>query len=46
MELTERQARKLAKIIDEVTEFPDGSLKLYKDFKSKDESIIGWYAIQ
>ena len=46
MELTERQARKLAKILDEVTEFPDGSLKFYKHFKSKDESIIGWYAIQ
>ena len=46
MLLTDRQARKLAKILDEVTEFPDGSLKFYKHFKSKDESIIGWYAIQ
>ena len=46
MELTDRQARKLAKILDEVTEFPDGSLKFYKHVKSKDESIIGWYAIQ
>ena len=46
MELTDRQARKLVKILDEVTEFPDGSLKLYKHFESKDESIIGWYAIQ
>ena len=46
MNLTDRQARKLAKILDEVTEFPDGSLKFYKHFESKDESIIGWYAIQ
>ena len=46
MDLTDRQARKLAKILDDVTEFPDGSLKFYKHFESKDESIIGWYAIQ
>lgn len=46
MELTDSQARKLAKILDEVAEFPDGSLKFYKHFQSEDGSIIGRYAIQ
>lgn len=45
LEVTERQARKIAKILSEVVEFPDGSMAFMKRFKSEDGSTIGWYAI-
>ena len=45
MELTERQARKLAKILDKATEFPDGSMTFRKHFKRDNGSADGWYAI-
>ena len=45
LEVTERQARKIAKILDEVVELPDGSMAFTKHFKSADGSTMGWYAI-
>lgn len=45
LEVTEEQARKIAKILDEVVELPDGSMAFTKHFKSTDGSIMGWYAI-
>ena len=45
LEVTERQARKIAKILDGVVELPDGSMAFKKHFKSEDGSTIGWYAI-
>ena len=45
MELTDRQARKLAKILDEVTEFPDSSMTFRKHFKHDNGSADEWYAI-
>lgn len=46
LNVSERQAKLLAKIMEEVVEFPDGSMTFRKHFKSKDGSTIGWYAIQ
>lgn len=43
--VTEKQAKKIAKILDEVVEMPDGSMAFSKHFKSADGSTIGWYAI-
>ena len=43
--VTPSQARKIAKILDEVVEMPDGSMAFRKHFKSADGSTIGWYAI-
>ena len=45
LEVTERQARKIKKILDEVVELPGGSMAFKKHFKSADGSTIGWYAI-
>ena len=45
LEVTERQARKIAKILGEVVELPDGSMAFTKHFQSEDGSIMGWYAI-
>ena len=43
--VTERQARKIAKILDEVVKLPDGSMAFPKHFKSADGSVMGRYAI-
>ena len=45
LEVTERQARKIKKILDEVVELSDGSMAFKKYFKSADGSVMGWYAI-
>ena len=45
LEVTEKQARKIAKILSEVVELPDGSMAFQKHFKSADGSTEGWYAI-
>ena len=43
--VTPSQARKIAKILSEVVELPDGSMAFRKYFKSADGSTEGWYAI-
>lgn len=42
--VTERQAKKIAKILEEVVELSDGSMAFKKHFKSLNGSIEGWYA--
>ena len=39
------EIRKLKKIINEVVEFPDGSMTFRKHFKRDNGSADGWYAI-
>lgn len=46
LNVTETQAKLLAKMLEEVVEFPDGSMTFRKHFKSEDGSAIGWYAVQ
>lgn len=44
MVVTEKQAKRLRRILEEVVEFPDGTMALRKHFKSENGSTIGWYA--
>lgn len=43
--MTREKIKKLEKIIDEVVEFPDGSMTFRKHFKRDNGSADGWYAI-
>lgn len=43
--MTREEIRKLKKIINEVVEFPDGSMTFRKHFKRDNGSADGWYAI-
>ena len=43
--MTREEIRKLKKIINEVVEFPDGSMTFRKHFKRNNGSADGWYAI-
>lgn len=44
--MTREEIKELKRILEEVVEFPDGSMTFRKHFKSEDGSVIGWYAIQ
>ena len=43
--MTREEIRKLKKIINEVVEFPEGSMTFRKHFKRNNGSADGWYAI-
>ena len=43
--MTREEIRKLKKIINEVVEFPDGSMTFRKHFKRDNGFADGWYAI-
>ena len=43
--MTREEIRKLKKIINEVVDFPDGSMTFRKHFKRDNGSADGWYAI-
>lgn len=43
--MTREEAKKIAKILNETVELPDGSMAFAKHFKSDDGSREGWYAI-
>ena len=43
--MTREEIRKLKKIINEVVEFPNGSMTFRKHFKRDNGSADGWYAI-
>lgn len=43
--MTREEIRKLKKIINEVVEFPDGSMTFRKYIKRDNGSADGWYAI-
>ena len=45
LNVTEKQAKLFAKMLEEVVEFPDGSMTFRKHFKSEDGSAIGWYTV-
>ena len=43
--MTRENIKKLKKIINEVVEFPNGSMTFRKHVKHKNGSVDGWYAI-
>ena len=43
--MTRDKIRQLQKILEEVVEFPDGSMTFRKHFKRDNGSADGWYAI-
>lgn len=44
--MTREEIKKLKKILEEVVEFPDGSMTFRKYVKHDNSSVDGWYAIQ
>lgn len=44
--MTREEIKRLKKLVEEIVEFPDGSIALRKHFKSENGSKEGWYAIQ
>ena len=45
LNVTEKQAKRLRRILEETVEFPDGTITFRKHCKSENSSTIGWYAI-
>ena len=43
--MTRDKIRKLEKILEEVVEFPDGSMTFRKHIKHKNGYVDGWHAI-
>ena len=43
--MTREEIKKLKKILEEVVEFPDGSMAFRKYVKHDNNSVDGWYAI-
>ena len=43
--MTRDKIRKLEKILEEVVEFPDGSMTFRKHIKNNNGYVDGWYAI-
>ena len=43
--MTRDKIRKLEKILEEVVEFPDGSMTFRKHIKRNNGYVDGWYAI-
>lgn len=43
--MTRDKIRQLEKILEEVVEFPDGSMTFRKHIKHNNGSVDGWYAI-
>ena len=43
--MTRDKIRKLEKILEEVVEFPDGSMTFRKHIKHNNDFVDGWYVI-
>ncbi len=43
--MAREKIKKLEKILEEVVEFPDGSMTFRKHIKANNGSVDGWYAI-